>query len=419
MEETTAIQPLITNDAVVFGLLMIILALIFYTSSLNNRFFKGLYAVLPTILLCYFIPGLLNSFHVISGTQSKLYDMSSNYLLPACLILFTLNLNFKELWKLRKKAGVMFITGSIGILLGGPLALWLVSLVNPQIVGGEGADATWRGLAALAGSWIGGGANEAALYSIFKPSPELFSAIIAVDVFVAYGWMAFLLYGVGKNEALNHFFKADNNVVEELQLQLEAEHKANARIPETKDLILMMGLAFGATGLAHFLASPLANWITLHAPGLEKFSLTSSFFWVILIATFLGIILSFTGARKLEHAGASRVGSVFLYVLVATIGMQMNIFSILANPGLFIVGLIWLLFHTILLFVVGRLIRAPYFFLAVGSMANVGGVASSTIMAAAFNPALISVGVVLAVLGYAIGTYGGYLCALLMQLVSG
>ncbi|GAA4797402.1 DUF819 family protein [Olivibacter ginsenosidimutans] len=418
MEKAAAIQPLITNDAVVFGLLMIILALIFYTSSLNHRFFKGLYAVLPTILLCYFIPGLLNSFHIISGSQSKLYDMSSNYLLPACLILFTLNLNFKELWKLRKKAGVMFITGSIGILLGGPLALWLVSLVYPQVTGGEGADATWRGLAALAGSWIGGGANEAALYSIFKPSPELFSAIIAVDVFVAYGWMAFLLYGVGKNEVLNRFFKADNQVVEELQQQLEAEQKANARIPETKDLIVMMGLAFGATGLAHFLANPIADWIALHAPALDKFSLTSSFFWVILVATFLGILLSFTGARRLEHAGASRVGSVFLYVLVATIGMQMNIFAILGNPALFLVGLIWLSFHILLLVIVGKLIRAPYFFLAVGSMANVGGVASSTVVAATFNPSLISVGVVLAVLGYAIGTYGGYLCAILMQWIS-
>jgi len=418
MKETTETLPLITNDAVVFGLLMMILALIFYTSSLNNRFFKRLYTILPTILLCYFIPGLLNSFHVFSGTQSTLYDMSSNYLLPACLVLFTLNLNFKELWKLRKKAGVMFITGSVGILLGGPLALWLVSLVNPQIVGGEGADATWRGLAALAGSWIGGGANEAALYSIFKPSPELFSAIIAVDVFVAYGWMALLLYGAGKDAALNRFFKAEDQTVRELTLQLEAENKAHARMPEIKDFILMLGLAFGTTGISHFLATPIADWISTHAPGLERFSLTSSFFWVILIATFLGVLLSFTGARKLEHAGASRVGSVFLYILIATIGMQMDIFSILANPGLFMVGLIWLLFHMLLLFIVGKLIRAPFFFLAVGSMANVGGVASASIMAAAFNPALVSVGVVLAVFGYAIGTYGGYLCALLMQLVS-
>jgi len=416
MKETTETLPLITNDAVVFGLLMVILALIFYTSSLDNRFFKRLYTILPTILLSYFLPGLLNSFHIISGSQSKLYDMSSNYLLPACLVLFTLNLNFKELWKLRQKAGAMFITGSVGIVLGGPLALWLVSCFYPEILGGAGEDATWRGLAALAGSWIGGGANEAALYSIFKPSPNLFSAIIAVDAFVAYGWMALLLYGVGKNESINRFFKANNQEVEELTERMEKENKE--RIPTTKDLILMLGLAFGATGLSHFLAEPIAGWIGVHAPSLEKFNLTSSFFWVILITTLLGILLSFTGARKLENAGASRLGTVFLYVLIVTIGMQMDIFSILGNPALFLVGLIWLSFHMVLLIIVGKLIKAPFFYLAVGSMANVGGVASSTVMAAAFNPALISVGVVLAVFGYAIGTYGGYLCAILMQLVS-
>jgi len=417
MKEVIKNAPLITNDVVIFGILMAVLALVFYTSALPNRFFKRLYTILPTILLCYFIPGLFNSFHVFSGTESKLYDMSSNYLLPACLILFTLNLNFKELWKLRKKAGLMFITGSMGILIGGPLALWLVSLFYPPIIGGEGADATWRGLAALAGSWIGGGANEAALYSIFKPSPQLFSAIIAVDVFVAYGWMALLLYGIGKNAKLNRFFKAEDETVNELTVRLEKEHKARVRIPETKDLILMTGLAFGATGAAHFFATPIARWVATHAPELEKFNLTSSFFWVILIATFLGILLSFTSAKRLEHAGASQVGTVFLYILIATIGMQMDIFAILANPALFVVGFIWLLFHSLLLIAVGKLIRAPYFFLAVGSMANVGGVASATIVSAAFNPALISVGVVLAVFGYAIGTYGGYLCALLMQLI--
>src|SRR5690606_8860525 len=198
-----------------------------------------------------FLPGILNSFGIISGSHSVLYDMSSNYLLPACLVLFTLNLDLRELWKLRKKAGLMFITGTVGILLGGPLAVWLVSLFAPQVVGGEGADAVWRGLATLAGSWIGGGANQAALYRIFEPSSGIFSATIAVDVFVAYGWMALLLYGAGKVTALNRFFNADNRAVEELTTRMEERNRADVKIPETKDLIMMCGLAFGVTGLAH------------------------------------------------------------------------------------------------------------------------------------------------------------------------
>jgi len=102
-------------------------------------------------------------------------------------------------------------------------------------------------------------------------------------------------------------------------------------------------------------------------------------------------------------------------VLVATIGMKMNILAIFENPGLFIVGLIWMAFHALLLIAVAKGIKAPFFFMAVGSQANVGGAASAPIVASAFHPSLAPVGVLLAVLGYAIGTYGAWICGILMQ----
>jgi len=413
-----ATTPWISNDAVVFGLLMGILALVFYTSSLTHRFFKRLYTVLPPLLLCYFIPGLLNSAGVIDGTHSALYGVSSNYLLPACLVLFTLSLNLPELWKLRKQAGVMFAATVVSVMLGGAFAVYVIGLFAPQVVGGEGPDEVWRGLATLAGSWIGGGANQAALYRIFEPSPELFSATIAVDVFVAYGYMALLLFGAGKADRMNRFFRADNRAVEELTTRMEAYSKANTRIPEVKDLMILLGLAFGTTGIAHLTGSAIAGWVKTNAPYLDKFSLTSDFFWIILIATVLGIALSTTQARKLEGAGASKLGTVLLYVLIASIGMQMDILAILDNPGLFLVGIVWMLFHVTLLALVGWLIRAPFFFFAVSSMSNIGGVASASATAAAFHPSLVSVGVILSVCAYAVGTYAGYLCGILMQLVS-
>lgn len=413
-----ATTPWISNDAVVFGLLMGILALVFYTSSLTNRFFKGLYTVLPPLLLCYFIPGLLNSAGVIDGAHSALYSVSSNYLLPACLVMFTLSLNLPELWKLRKQAGVMFATTVISVMLGGAFAVYTVGVFAPDVVGGEGPNEVWRGLATLAGSWIGGGANQAALYRIFEPSPELFSATIAVDVFVAYGYMALLLFGAGQADRLNRFFRADNRAVEELTGRMEAYSKANTRVPEVKDFMILLGLAFGTTGIAHLVGTAVAEWVQANAPGLDKFSLTSDFFWIILIATMLGILLSATKARKLEGAGASKLGTVLLYVLIASIGMQMDILAILDNPGLFLVGIIWMLFHVTLLALVGWLIRAPFFFFAVSSMSNIGGVASASATAAAFHPSLVSVGVILSVCAYAVGTYAGYLCGILMQWVS-
>lgn len=419
MEETTATAaPLITNDAVVLGILVVILAIIFKTSSSERTVFKKFYSVVPSLLLCYLIPSLLNSLNIISGETSALYGMASRYLLPASLVLFTISLDLKEIWKLRHKAGLMFITGTVGIVIGGPLAILIVSTFAPDVVGGAGPDAVWRGLTTIAGSWIGGGANQLAMYEIFQPSPNLFSAVIAVDVIVANIWMAVLLYGSGRSEKIDAFFKADSTAVTNLKNKIEHYRKSIMRVPTMPDLMLIAGIGFGLTGLAHFFADIIAPWIEANAPGLARFSLTSGFFWLVVLATTFGMLLSTTKARNLEGAGASRIASIFLYILVATIGMQMDVTAIVSQPGLFLVGIIWISMHMLLLFIVGKLIKAPFFFLAVGSQANVGGAASAPIVAAAFHPALAPVGVLLSILGYAVGTYGAYISGILMQLVA-
>lgn len=112
------------------------------------------------------------------------------------------------------------------------------------------------------------------------------------------------------------------------------------------------------------------------------------------------------------------MGSVFLYVLIATIGMQMNVMAVFDNPGLLFVGLLWISIHALIMVIVAKLTRTPFFFLAVGSQANIGGPASAPVVAAAFHPSLAPVGVLLAVFGYVIGTYGAYLCGVLMQMVA-
>ena len=139
---------------------------------------------------------------------------------------------------------------------------------------------------------------------------------------------------------------------------------------------------------------------------------------LIVISTTFGLLLSFTRVRKLEGVGASRWGSVFIYILVATIGMKMNLGEVFQNLGLFAVGIIWMLVHVIILLIVAKLIKAPFFFVAVGSQANVGGAASAPVVASAFSPSLAPVGVLMAVLGYALGTYGALICAYLMQAVA-
>lgn len=418
MQHEAQKTALVTNDAIVFGILMVLLAIIFTTSSSQNPKIRRFYKVIPMLLLCYFLPSLLTTFRIVDPNTSQLYAVASRYLLPACLVLLTLSIDLKEIMKLGPKAIIMFLAGTFGVVIGGPLAILIVSVFSPETVGGIGESAVWRGMSTIAGSWIGGSANQAAMYEIFKPSSQLYAIMITIDVIVAEIWMAFVLFGVDRASSINRFFKADDSAIARLQTKMQELSSRTMRIPSLADLMTILGIAFGATGLSHLIADNLAPFLQQNAPWLDKFSLTSSFFWLIVIATTIGLGLSFTRARKLEGAGASRIGSVFIYVLVATIGMKMDIREIFASPGLFVVGLIWMSIHVSILVLVAKIIKAPYFFLAVGSKANIGGAASAPIVAAAFHPSLAPVAVLLAVLGYALGTYGGWICSILMQMVA-
>ncbi|TDI25910.1 MAG: DUF819 family protein, partial [Acidobacteria bacterium] len=294
----------------------------------------------------------------------------------------------------------------------------VVSFINPEFVGGAGPDAVWRGMTTVAGSWIGGGANQAAMKEVFEVGDDMFSAMIAVDVIVANIWMAVLLFGVGRSAKIDSFLQADTSAIEDVRRRVEEYQAQVTRIPSLTDLMKVLGVGFGVMGLSHFLADIIAPWLSVNAPVLERYNLTSGFFWLVVIATTAGLALSYTRARELEGVGASRVGTALLYVLIATIGMRMNLMAVAENKELFLVGAIWIGFHAIILITVAKLIKAPYFFLAVGSQANVGGAASAPIMASAFHPALAPVGVLLAVLGYAVGTYGAWLCGQLMRVVA-
>ena len=412
------IDPVFTNDAIVFGILMSILGFVFITSTSKKPLWVKFYKYVPALLLCYFIPSIFNSLGIISGNSSNLYFVASRYLLPTSLALLTISIDLKEIRKLGSKALILFFTGTLGIIIGGPIAILIVLSINPALIAGSDIDSVWRGLSTVAGSWIGGGANQAAMKEVFQVDNEIFSAMVAVDVIVANIWMAFLLYGAGINDKIDNWLQADSSSIDVLKNKIEAYQSQIMKIPNTADTMRVLSIGFGITAVAHFGADLIAPLIFQNAPLLAKFSLTSKFFWLIVISTTLAVFLSFTKARELEGVGASRIGSVFIYILVATIGMKMNILAIFDNPGLFIVGLIWMMIHAGMLISVAKFIKAPFFFMAVGSQANVGGAASAPIVASAFHPSLAPVGVLLAVLGYAMGTYGAWLCGVLMQLSS-
>ena len=417
---------------------MISLGFVFYTEKIKTGFWHTFYKIVPGLFMAYFIPALFTTFRIISPewetenaagevvkNSSQLYFVSSRFLLPAALVLMTLSIDLKAIFNLGSKALIMFFTGTVGIIIGGPLAILLISIFSPETVGGSDFNAVWRGLSTLAGSWIGGGANQTAMLEIYKYNPAKYGGMVIVDIIVANIWMAILLIGIGKKKKINKWLKADNSAIEELKEKVIKFTKKVKRNPSLTDLMVMLAIAFGTVGFGHFAANYLSAFFSDIVLSLTPqtwrniFSfLDSEFFWLISISTIVAIILSFTKARNYEGAGASKLGSVFIYILVATIGMKMDLNQAFENPGLMVIGIVWMTIHAVLLIVVAKIIRAPYFFLAVGSQANVGGAASAPIVAQAFHPSLASVGVLLAVFGYAIGTVGAIACTILMELAS-
>lgn len=407
-------HALIQNDIVLFGLIAATLALVFWTASLKGVWQK-FYGVVPPLLLCYFIPGIFNSIGLIDGTGSQLYNpIASRVLLPAALVLLTLTIDLKAVMGLGWKLLAMYFGASLSIMLGAFVAFWVMQQMHPQTTAGD----TWGGMAALAGSWIGGGANMVAMKEIFQVDETTFGQFVVLDVGVGYVWMAVLIFLAGRAKAIDARAGAETAAIETLKQRLAAYNAQHARIPTQTDFMLIIGLAFGVVGLAHAVSVPLAGWF---APlsWAHRISLDSPYVWVVLLATLAGLGLSFTRARRLDGAGASKIGTLLLYVLIAAIGMQMDIGAVLSRPWLFVLGILWIAVHIVLLWSLGRLLRVPLFYFAMGSQSNIGGPASAPVVAAVFHPALAPIGALLGTLGYATGTVLAYLVGIGLRAMAG
>lgn len=398
----------------VLAVVVAIPALVFFAASRPRigRVFK----VIPGLVFCYFVPTLLStpwtighagaSAHVfrIIPNASPVYDFVKGPVLLASLFLLTLNLDLPGILRLGPKAIGMLLAGSLGIVIGGPIAVWLWQSHLPA--------AGHLPLAYLAGSWIGGGPNAIALQRSFHVSDAAISPIIVVDAFIANLWLAALLFFANRPAWFDRRIgRGDTAAIAHLTQRMEDYHDAVRRDASIADILSILALGFGVAWLCMTAIDQLAHAGLLDAVR----DYVSPYAWKVLAVTLLGIAASFTGLRSLEGAGASRFGGVMIYLLVTCIGAGAN-FSRLADAGGYLlIGATWMAVHIVVLLVAAWLMRAPLFYVAVGSQANIGGPASAPIVAGAFNPVLAPVGALLAIAGYAIGTLGGLLCVHLMN----
>jgi uncharacterized membrane protein len=393
---------MITDPVAVLCVLLGVLALLFGIAA-HPRYGRVFKAV-PLLVFAYFVPTVFSNTGVIP-LESPLYAFIRSWLLPASLVLLVMCADIPAILRLGRPVLILFLTATASVVVGGPIAYLALGWLVPAELG----DEAWKGLAALSGSWIGGGANFIAVGESVGASESTIAMMVVVDVAVANVWMAVLLYFSGRADAMDARIGADRSAIDVVQRSVARFQEEVARPTNLKDLLSIAFIAFGTTAAATALASRLPDIGTI----------INGFTWVVLLVTTVALALSFTRLRRLDGAGASSMGSVFLYLLIASIGAQAQFSEVVKAPGLVAVGALWISIHAVVILVVRRLLRAPIFFAAVGSQANIGGAASAPIVAAAFHPALAPVGVLLAVGGYVLGTYGGLLCALLLQLVHG
>ena len=387
---------MINDPNAIFVYIIFLIGIIYYLRSQPSL--AKLFKYMPPVIWIYFLPMISTSIGIIPN-DSVLYDWTTRHLLPTALILLLLSSNISAMASLGPKAIGTMLFGTLGIIIGGSLSLLIFGGLLP-------ADA-WMGLGALSGSWIGGSANMVAVGKSIGTSEDLFGNMIVIDTLVGYGWMGVVIFISGHQDTIDRWNNADTSIIKQLNIQMDTSE--NKRPTSFNDLLTIV--AIGLVG--GYLSLKIGVWLP------DVGSILTSFGWTIIVVSAIGILLSFTRLSDLENAGASHVGNIFLYILLGTIGAKANIMQVTDLPIYIIVGIVWILFHAIILFIGGRLLKAPMFLIATSSQANIGGVVSAPIVATVYKKSLAPVGLLMGVMGNVIGIYAGLITAWMLSIVGG
>ncbi|SET98333.1 Uncharacterized membrane protein [Salinibacillus kushneri] len=394
-------EPLIQEPMAVFAYLIAIVGMMFMLSTVNNKGIQKFFKYAPPVIWMYFLPMLSTTFGIIPQS-SDLYSFLGTYILPAGLLLLMISTNVPATFKLGGKAVLVFLAGTLGVVIGGPIAIGLFQGILPED--------TWRGVGALAGSWIGGSANMGAMLEAFHTPDDILSPIILTDTLVGISWMGVMIALANFQDRFNQWNKADNSTIKKVNEEIASDIENNAKPLQLPQLFAIIAIAFAGSYLIRMLAK---------MDFIPKSDIMNVSTWTFIIITAIGIILSFTKVRNLEYYGASKVGYLGIFLFLTSMGAQANLADIVEAPQFILMGAVWLSIHIITIFTAARLLKAPLFFVAVGSQGNIGGTSSAPIVASVFQPALAPVGLLMGILGTIVGTYAGLLTGKLAQMVIG
>jgi uncharacterized membrane protein len=387
----------------------LILIEVFVLFVSGRRRLSPFFKFIPAVFWIYFLPMMASTAGILPA-QSSVYPAASAYVLPASLVLLFLGADLPAIMKLGKNALIMMFSGSLGIILGGPVTLLLFRRWLPE-------DA-WLGFGALSGSWVGGSANMVAAREILGTPDAVFLPMLVVDVVVSYSWMGLLILLAGFQKTFDRWNRSDFALIGATAEQTREPDitesgrrgSGSSRFPPFLDQNLCVG------GLMILLAAGVTAIAMACSTFLPQTRGISGAAWTILITSIFAILLSLTPLKKLESYGASKIGYAMLYFVLTTMGARANLRDLGSVPVFILAGFVWVFFHFAFMLVMARLTRSPLALVATASQANIGGPVSAPIVAAVYQPSLAPVGLLLGILGNLIGTYAAILCAQLCRL---
>jgi len=391
------------------GIIMVLLVIegaILYAAG--HRGTKKLFKYAPAMFWIYFLPMLANTVGLIPPEKdvakkliTPVYGEITKYCLPACLVLLLISVDLRAIYRLGKVAIAVMLAGSLGILIGGPIMMLIFGRWLPPDV--------WSGFGALSASWMGGSGNLIAVAESVKTPDEIYGTIIVADAIIPYAWMGLLIFLSAHQARFDRWNRARSDILDDLKRRAAGTVGARSEPITLRHVVMMFAVAAAGTYAAIQLAGLLPE-----VPDIVRQSA-----WAIILATALGLVLSFTPIRRLERFGASTIGYGLLYLVLASIGAGTSLTSLAAAPLMIVVGLVWVLIHGAFILAAGRLFRAPMALMAAASQANIGGTASAPVVAQIYHAGLAPVGLLLAVLGSIVGTYLGICCAQICRFLSG
>ena len=363
-----------------------------------------IFNVVPALVFIYILNMIFCTMGLFNSEAcSKAYSVLKNNLLYAMIFVMLLRCDFRKLAKLGGRMVAIFLACSftlfIGFVVGYPI---FKSFLGVDV---------WGAVAALYASWVGGSANMAAMQAALPVDAGAYSCALALDTVCYSVWIALLLLMVRYSSKWDNATKADTSKLEEIADIAAKEVAKEKKIASAADWVFLIGLSLMVSALSQMVGGYLQN--AFASVGLEMFdkgTMTTVF------VTVLGLVCALTPLGKLP--AVEELSTVYLYAVVSLLASTASVVDLLTAPMWIVYGLFILVIHVVLMFVFSRIFHWDLCMVSTASLANIGGSASAPIVASAYNPSYAGIGVLMGVLGAAVGNFFGLGIGQILRILS-